>query len=75
MTGRITKLVAAFAFAAALAVCQDTLAEPEMHLGKGYDALKQGRYDEAVSEFQAALRLRPRTKGMMQKEQRLLQPS
>src|SRR5208337_840781 len=30
---------------------------PEMHLGKGYDALKQGRYDDAVSEFRAALRL------------------
>lgn len=60
MTGRITKLVAAFAFAAALAVCQDTLAEPEMHLGKGYDALKQGRYDEAVSEFRTALRLDPK---------------
>jgi Flp pilus assembly protein TadD len=35
---------------------QDT-AEP--HLGKGYDALRQDRYDEAVTEFRAALRLDP----------------
>ena len=32
---------------------------PEVHLGKGYDALKQSRYDEAVSEFRNALRLDP----------------
>ncbi len=32
---------------------------PEPHLGKGYDALKQDRYEEAVSEFRAALRLDP----------------
>jgi Flp pilus assembly protein TadD len=31
----------------------------EAHLGKGYDALKQDRYDAAVGEFQAALRLDP----------------
>jgi len=35
---------------------QDT-AEP--HLGKGYDALKQDRFDAAVTEFRAALRLDP----------------
>jgi len=35
---------------------QDT-AEP--HLGKGYEALKQDRYDEAVTEFRAALQLDP----------------
>jgi len=29
----------------------------EPHLGKGYDALKQDRYDEAVNEFRAALSL------------------
>jgi tetratricopeptide (TPR) repeat protein len=34
----------------------DTL---EAHLGKGYDALKQDRYDVAVSEFRAALALDP----------------
>ena len=60
MTGPLTKLAAALVFATALGVCQDTLPEPEMHLGKGYDALRQGRYDEAVSEFQAALRLDPK---------------
>jgi Flp pilus assembly protein TadD len=31
----------------------------EAHLGKGYDALKQDRYDAAVEEFQAALALDP----------------
>jgi Flp pilus assembly protein TadD len=30
------------------------------HLGKGYDALKQDRYDAAVSEFRAALQLDPK---------------
>jgi tetratricopeptide (TPR) repeat protein len=35
---------------------QDTA---EAHLGKGYDALKQDRYDAAVIEFRAALRLNP----------------
>jgi Tfp pilus assembly protein PilF len=60
VSGRITKLTAALTFAAALAVCQDTSTEPEMHLGRGYDALKQGRYDEAASEFQTALRLDPK---------------
>jgi tetratricopeptide (TPR) repeat protein len=28
---------------------------PDTHLGKGYDALKQDRYEEAVQEFRAAL--------------------
>ncbi len=32
----------------------------ESHLGKGYDALKKDRYDVAVDEFRAALRLDPR---------------
>jgi len=32
----------------------------EAHLGKGYDALKQERYDAAVAEFRAALRLDPK---------------
>ena len=31
----------------------------EAHLGKGYDALKQDRYDAAIAEFRAALRLDP----------------
>ncbi|MCU1302726.1 MAG: hypothetical protein JWQ87_3010 [Candidatus Sulfotelmatobacter sp.] len=32
---------------------------PEAHLGKGYDALKQDKYEVAVSEFQSALQLDP----------------
>jgi tetratricopeptide (TPR) repeat protein len=32
---------------------------PETHLGEGYDALKQERYDVAVAEFRAALQLDP----------------
>jgi tetratricopeptide (TPR) repeat protein len=32
---------------------------PEAHLGKGYDALRQDRYDVAASEFRAALALDP----------------
>src|SRR5919201_3610669 len=32
----------------------------ESHLGKGYDALKQDRYDAAVEEFRAALQLDPK---------------
>lgn len=31
----------------------------ETHLGKGYDALKQDRYDEAAQEFRAALAMDP----------------
>jgi len=31
----------------------------EAHLGKGYDALKQDKYEVAVSEFRSALRLDP----------------
>ena len=33
---------------------------PEAHLGKGYDALRQDRYEEAASEFRAALALDPK---------------
>jgi len=32
----------------------------ETHLGRGYDALKQDRYDAAVTEFRAALALDPK---------------
>jgi Flp pilus assembly protein TadD len=39
------------------AATQDT---PEAHLGKGYDALRQDRYEEAAGEFRAALRLDPK---------------
>lgn len=33
---------------------------PEAHLGRGYDALKQDRYESAVTEFRAALAADPR---------------
>jgi tetratricopeptide (TPR) repeat protein len=33
---------------------------PETHLGMGYEALKQDRYDEAASEFRTALALDPK---------------
>lgn len=33
---------------------------PDAHLGKGYDALKQDRYDLAADEFRAALQLDPK---------------
>src|ERR1700730_3169184 len=33
--------------------------DPEAHLGRGYDALKQDQYDAAVSEFRAALKHDP----------------
>jgi tetratricopeptide (TPR) repeat protein len=32
---------------------------PDSHLGKGYDALKQDRYEVAVGEFRAALQIDP----------------
>ena len=33
---------------------------PEAHMGKGYDALKNDRYDVAAAEFRAALKLDPK---------------
>jgi tetratricopeptide (TPR) repeat protein len=33
---------------------------PETHVGRGYEALKQDRYEAAVSEFRAALELDPK---------------
>jgi len=49
--------VAALALLTALsAAAADTA---ESHLGQGYDALKQDRYEAAVTEFRAALRLDP----------------
>ena len=33
---------------------------PEVHLGRGYDALKNDRYDVAVTEFRAALQIDPK---------------
>jgi len=42
------------------AVKPATSGTPEAHLGKGYDALKQDRYDAAASEFRAALEIDPK---------------
>lgn len=47
-------------FALALLTAAAAADTPEMHLGKGYDALRQDRYDVAASEFRAALRLDPK---------------
>jgi Flp pilus assembly protein TadD len=44
---------------AALAAPSQTPDTAEAHLGKGYDALKQERYDAAAAEFRAALRIDP----------------
>lgn len=33
---------------------------PDAHLGKGYEALKLDRYDEAAAEFRAALKIDPK---------------
>jgi len=46
-----------FALALAFAVLGLAAESAESHLGKGYDALKQDRYQEAADEFRAALRL------------------
>src|SRR5205809_7273238 len=43
----------------ALAAKTPAADNPESHLGKAYDSLKQDRYDEAASEFRAALKLDP----------------
>ncbi|HEV2731118.1 MAG TPA: tetratricopeptide repeat protein [Terriglobales bacterium] len=67
-TGHIRRVLvlslSTVALVPARAVSQDSRAaeQPtsnaiEPHLGKGYDALKQDRYDEAVNEFRAALNL------------------
>ncbi len=52
-TGKPTLLLI---LAATLLAWQDT---PATHLGRGYDALKQDRYDEAATEFRTALKLDP----------------
>ncbi len=44
-------------FVLSIALGQDT---PDAHLGKGYDALRQERYDTAATEFRAALALDPK---------------
>lgn len=58
--GRLKGMIVKSLFTLALlsvASAQDT---PEVHLGKGYDALRQDRYEAAVSEFREALRLDPK---------------
>ncbi len=45
-----------FLVIAILLLQQDT---PEPHLGRGYEAMKTERYDEAIGEFRAALKLDP----------------
>ena len=37
-----------------------TTESAEIHIGKGYEALKNDRYEEAVSEFRAALSIDPK---------------
>ncbi len=57
MAARLSIAVACAALALCARAADDTA---EAHLGKGYDALKQDRYDEAAAEFRAALRLDPK---------------
>ena len=66
ITSRIHQRTIVFVFVALLAVGaagQSTRPSskdfPEAHIGKGYDALKNDRYDVAVTEFRAALKLNP----------------
>ncbi len=61
---RLTLLLAALAFvtfdsgsSAGQGVQQAVKKSPEAHLGRGYDALKNDRYDVAATEFRAALQL------------------
>ena len=49
-----------FAFQDTSAVRPVTSDTPDAHLGKGYDALKQDRYDAAAREFRAALEIDPK---------------
>jgi tetratricopeptide (TPR) repeat protein len=50
-------LTVAIVFAAGSAWCQDTA---DGHLGRGYDALRQERYEAAATEFRAALQIDPK---------------
>jgi tetratricopeptide (TPR) repeat protein len=64
------KLILLISVAAVLAVSSVTgsgqqrkaspAAGPEIYLGRGYEALKNDRYDAAATEFQAALRIDPK---------------
>ena len=61
-------LLVSFAVSSAVAQKTNTAAAgtAEEHLGKGYDALKLDRYDVAISEFRAALKLDPKLVGRAQ---------
>jgi tetratricopeptide (TPR) repeat protein len=49
-----------FAFQETSAITSTPSDTPEAHLGRGYDALKQDRYDAAAGEFRAALKIDPK---------------
>ena len=55
----ITPAARSLAYQDTSAVKSITSDTPETHLGKGYDALKQDRYDAAAGEFRAALEIDP----------------
>jgi Flp pilus assembly protein TadD len=64
---RLTLLLAALAFVtfdsgwcAGQVVKRPPKETPESHLGRGYDALKNDRYDVAATEFRAALQIDPK---------------
>ena len=64
MTPRATPRFATAAALAMLALLPPTAAPQtqdtaEAHLGRGYNALKEDRYEAAAAEFRAALRLDP----------------
>src|SRR3989442_1613181 len=56
----VTPAVRSFAYQGMSAVKPVTSGTPEAHRGKGYDALKQERYDAAASEFPGALEIDPK---------------
>jgi len=53
-------MMRAFAQSQQLPSAGESPVTTEAHLGKGYEALKEDRYDVAASEFRAALELDPR---------------
>src|SRR6266550_1892372 len=55
----VTPAARSLAYQDTSAVKSVTSDTPETHLGKGYDALKQDRYDAAAAEFRAALEIDP----------------
>jgi tetratricopeptide (TPR) repeat protein len=55
-----SRAIAAFAFALSAGSLGGWQEAPEIHLGRGYEALKQNRFEEAANEFRGALKLDPR---------------